>query len=385
MTERRIKGFWKIYLIVFGILLVCGIVLIAILYNALADYEKNAQLKERQKAEYIQALEYEGNYANAVSVIDKCVATLKSVNNTVTQTEGYYISAYEKSAGVFARELIEDINKNGFERLCNTDGFLKNKFESPKNVAEFLNTEYKGKQASYAMSFDNGEYVLQLIVNGTPFANMNLVNKDGGWQIQDPTLFTGYNNYTVKCPREAQLSVNGIVLQSTEEYIRKEIESFGEYYLSSYTVEGLIARPEFCAVLNGQPLELSGDTFLYPSCGILDEKRESFEAFAILYGDYIADVIKFEGISPMIIAKSELYVRLRGFDTRWYPYFEELQKSDVQITDFQAYNEKLVSYCASYTQSLLIGGKVRRKVDVSVMIVCVLENGQWKIAEILTV
>lgn len=175
------------------------------------------------------------------------------------------------------------------------------------------------------------------------------------------------------------------MLQSTEEYIRKEIESFGEYYLSSYTVEGLIARPEFCAVLNGQPLELSGDTFLYPSCGILDEKRESFEAFAILYGDYIADVIKFEGISPMIIAKSELYARLRGFDTRWYPYFEELQKSDVQITDFQAYNEKLVSYCASYTQSLLIGGKVRRKVDVSVMIVCVLENGQWKIAEILTV
>lgn len=393
---KKLNSFWRIFIYVFGGILIAGLIFLIVLFGWLNSYEKNAQIKEQQKADYIKALEQEGNYQDAIYKIDSCVKVLDGISSSRKHAMGYYERSYAQSPGVFASTIEDSIRSEGFSYLFGIDGFITGR-ETKESVSEYINSTYDKNNVRHAVTSNGDSYICEFFCADDRVAAFTFVidGKDGEygiptWKIGECKSLFPVKDYTVKAPEGAIVEANGFEVEKGELEICDIMQSLDGvidvYNARVYTVKGLIAPPKLTATLNGETLRCDKNgNFLYPEYTLTSSEKAAFSDIATSYGEYIAGDIDLDDVTKRVLRKSPLSVRLGSFDNRWYDEHDKIVNTEVTFTNVQKYGDGCISAVASYTQQLYRGGKVRKEVAVSIMMLVVESNGKWLAAEILTV
>lgn len=393
---KKLSKFQKIYICVFGGLLLVGIIFLIVLFAWLCRYESNAQIKEQQKADYIKALEEEANYQDAVYKIDNCVQIMNGMIAAKEHAEGYYEISYNSSPGVFAQSIEDEIKNEGFSYLCSFEGFLS-ELETRSSVSGYVNASYDKNGVRHTIAQNGETYVCEYFCNDVRVALVTLVidgkNEEYGiplWTVGESKNLFPKHDYTVKAPENAKVFANGFELEmgtSSVCDIMTSLEGIIKTYnMRSFTAKGLTAPPQMTAMLDGKSLSSDENgNFLYPDLTLSESDKAALSHIVLDYSAYIAGDIRFSHLKESLLAEAPLYNRMDDFDNRWYAEHDLIENTPIVFKDVQRYDDECISFTASYTQKIYLGGKLRKEVDVSVMLLAVLRDGKWLAAEALTI
>lgn len=236
-------------------------------------------------------------------------------------------------------------------RLCGVDTTrFFDETQYAAYVRQELGADRSGLQVVAGSTDEPGAAAYRVLAGERSMTFLLYPREEGGYTIRMPEA--PVSSYRIYAPEYAQVMVNGRPLTAAEQTGEKRpVASFQTLddslvpYHVEYTVDGFIEKPEVTLAGMSEAeyrLEETEDSFTfttYPTEAEQAEYAALAEQLARTYALYVSKDLEFTDLKPLLYPESSFYETVRTIDRSWYIAHEPPEFLEMQVANIVAGSE----------------------------------------------
>ncbi len=334
----------------------------------------------------------------------------------------HVMNLYEQSTPAYAMQALENVySKDEYIILAQNSEIEDSAYESNDVRSKLFQSRLQGgelKSTRFSQGGSDTEQMYQVKAGDEIIGSFSLVFVDEGmfgyWRIEKPKITPKmWGNLTVTIPQNANLTVNGVPVQSSDitqenlpyELLRNLPDDITKPGQKCYEIKNLMAQPTLSVTdEHGNVLETlieqkdvhaqsvqQEQASLNSYVGIVNlsverDNSQELKDMALRdsenYSRFLSNDNKFSQISPRLMYGSQIYRDLSIMETMFYTPHTRVSFTEPVADNIIYYNDDIFSIDTNYIYTVYRGEDRPYIFDTSLTLVYVKYNDNWRIGDI---